>query len=76
MYMDAQKKKIVGGDCKIYKVTICFPIHSCLFVCFLSSVSLAIKKTNVNKCAVLENMDFILSRDAVRSTTRPKFVTN
>lgn len=38
------------------------------------NVSLAIKETNVNNCAVLVNMGYIVSRDAVRSVIRQEFV--
>lgn len=37
------------------------------------NVSLAIKETDVNNCAVLVNMGYIVSRDAVRSVIRQEF---
>lgn len=38
------------------------------------SVSLAFKETHVNNRAVLVNMGYIVSRDAVRSVIRQEFV--
>lgn len=38
------------------------------------NVSLAIKETDVNNRAVLVNMGYIVSRDAVRSVIRQEFV--